>query len=156
MYVRTDSGLVLAERSADEAAISRALAEIDPELVLVRQIDPVFNRWSWRVNCVSPRGQYDLVCVWEDENREPLPLSSALVEKVKMLRRDSRAAYVDSEARNEIRRQEIAKQEERDLEASISDLEPRARSGRLPILPRRSVGARIRAERLARERRESS
>lgn len=133
MYVRTDSGLVLAEASADEAAISGYLKEVDPELELVRQVDPVFMMWSWRVNVRSPRGDVSLVCVWEDENRMPLPLSSALVEKVKSLRKDSRERQLDADVANELHRQRLRKDAEDRVQDVIDDHRKRAGRNRAPM-----------------------
>lgn len=97
------SGLVVAEESADEAGLQRALNRIDHpaarRLVLTREVDRKHDCWVWLVHVVvSDDRPAVYVCRWDDERGRPLPLSSGLVERVReQLARDGDpAAMVDA------------------------------------------------------------
>jgi hypothetical protein len=83
VYTRR-SGLVVAEESADEAGLQRALAQLDPRLVLTREVDRRHGCFVWLVHViVSDDRPAVYVCRWDDHRGVPLPLSSGLVERVR-------------------------------------------------------------------------
>jgi hypothetical protein len=135
VYIRTDSGLVLAEHAQDEAAVARALREHDDELRLVRQYDLDLRVPVWKVYRYAGSDRpAQFLCAWISEDGIPLPLSHQLVEKVKQMDRNTRSAYLDEEARNAAKRERDAKQAQRDAE-DLAD-EYRRRAGRSPAFHR--------------------
>lgn len=83
VYLRK-SGLVVAEESADEAALWRALnQEIDDRLILTREVDRKHQTWVWQVRVMVSTTRCDYVCDWRDQQGRPLPLSSGLLERVR-------------------------------------------------------------------------
>jgi hypothetical protein len=123
----SDSGLLLPTQGMDEAAVRRALTEHDPELVLLPPGVDVYGRpWPERQGYrvyrkVGGDKPIEFICFWGNDQFEPYPLSSALVDKVKELDRNTRSRQLDEYVREEQRRQEIEKQEQRDQEALASD-----------------------------------
>ena len=73
------------------------------------------------------------MCVWQSDRGEPYPLSSALLDLVDRLDRNSRGAYQGEDELDLERQAEIARQLERDNEALADDWIPR--HGR-PVLHR--------------------
>ena len=91
-------GLTVATSSSDYQSVQRAIKEIDDCYML----DDLSGAGDWVVLC--RRGSEmppDVVVTWRDENGNPLPLSSGLVEKVKRLRADSRWTEPDPDVLNE-------------------------------------------------------
>lgn len=126
-YSQTESGLVLPSQGSDEAAVRRALKEHDPELVLLPPgVDvagrPAPERVGYRVYRRSGGDRpLDFVCFWGNDQFDPYPLSSSLIDRVKELDRNTASLHLDELARDEIRRQEIAATSARDQEALAAD-----------------------------------
>jgi hypothetical protein len=143
-YRQTDSGLLLAE---EESAVAESLWEYDRNLKLRSAVDAA-GRTFWSVRAHVGGDIPDrLVCVWVDEQGNPLPLSSGLLELVKQLDPNTRSVYLDEDTRNERRRAEVekvARQRDADL---ADDMIPK--HGR-PVLPRSQSLRRARDKRRAR------
>lgn len=131
---RLGSGLVAVEIGTDGAALERELQKRDPALQLQGWPAPEWGCISWRVVRTAGLDRPpETICYWMNEaTGEPYPLSSALLDKVDQLDRNSRGVYVSAEERNARREAEIAKQQERDNEAMLDWI---PRHGR-PVLPR--------------------
>lgn len=130
------SGLLVPE-GAQEAAIQRALQQHDPDLRLVPQDSDVYGRriyHVWRYN--GPDRDAHRVCVWADEQLNPLPLSSALVDYVQSLDRNGRGRQVDVDELERKFREEQRKDYRRDAEAILADHDPRIEGKRHQPLPR--------------------
>lgn len=113
---RTGSGLVLAEQAQDEAAVTRALKQIDRRLFLWPPdgLSPYYR-------VVESRGddrEAEIICTWmDDATLAPLPLSSGLIDRVDRLRLDARNKGIDADAFNALRSERIqAEQQEIALE----------------------------------------
>lgn len=86
ILTRRESGLIVAENSADERTIQRALKDFDPHLVLTWEVDPTGVQ-VWNVHYVESGDRPAIfIAAWRDDYGTPLPLSSSLVDKVKSLR----------------------------------------------------------------------
>lgn len=115
----TAGGLVVAEHAQDEKAVARAL----------RQIDERFTLWPpdamspyYRVYCrVSDWQESVCVCTWMDEQGQPLPLSSGLLNEVDRLRLDARNKEIDADTFNRLRSERIAKEKADRGEAIIGE-----------------------------------
>lgn len=135
VYTRTGGGLVVAEHGQDEAAAARTLREYDPELRLVRQYDDVRRTPVWKVYSYrGPDQPAVFLLAWTDDRGVPLPLSSRLLDKVKELDRNSRAAHVDEDVLNARKREREARQLEQDMQDLADDW--RTREGRSAVLHR--------------------
>lgn len=118
----TGTGLVVAEHSADEAALQHALREIDDRYVLQKHPGDVPGGFVFKVFCVVSEDQ-EAVCVltWADDHGRPLPLSSGLIEEVKRWRPEARARRgPDADERNR-RLEQRREQERREALAAITD-----------------------------------
>lgn len=94
----TASGLIVAEQSADEAGLSRALKQIDDRLVLQRA------GMYYQVLCVTGWDRPDQVTTiltWMDAAGNPLPLSSGVLDAVQALHVGARSQGPDADERNE-------------------------------------------------------
>jgi len=131
---QTRSGLVLAETGADGAAIERELKKRDPLLSLQGVLSRQYGRILWRVLREAGADGPETICFWQpEEGGEPYPLSSALLDLVDRLDRNSRGVYAGADELDARRRAELARQIERDNEALADDWNPK--HGR-PVLPR--------------------
>lgn len=143
-----ESGLVLATDAMDSAALERALKKRDPLLGLQGWPSEIHGTILWKVVRQSPGRAPETVCVWQSDRGEPYPLSSALLDLVDKLDRNTRSSYGTVEERNEQRRAEFARQEANDNEAIIDDttfkhgrpLIPRSQSLRMSRDKRRNRG----------------
>lgn len=91
---------VVTDATTDEDAVRRELKQIDDRYML--DAVPGSHGMTWVVLCrlgsdLPPRP----VLNWTDGNDRPLPLTLALVEKVKRLRADSRWREPDADELNE-------------------------------------------------------
>jgi hypothetical protein len=138
VYSRQDSGLVLAEHGADEAAVARALRQHDPDLRLVRQLDLERKVQVWKVyRYAGSNREAEFLLAWQTPRGEPMPLSMSLVDEVLRHDRNSRAAdLVDADTANARLVQKQRNQSEADAEAARDDWRARAEKGRLPVFPR--------------------
>lgn len=89
-YTHGHGGL-LAPEGALEAAVSRQLKELDPDLRLVPQDSSAFGTRIYKVyKYQGPDRPATFILLWGDGNGTPYPLSSALVEEVKRYDRGGR------------------------------------------------------------------
>lgn len=88
VYSRHGGELLLAERAADERAVSAALKDFDRTLRLVWEVDQKTGLQVWNVVAVwSPEHPAVQVLTWRDETTlAPYPLTMRLVDEVKRLR----------------------------------------------------------------------
>jgi hypothetical protein len=85
----TDSGLILRERE-DGLAVARALREYDRDLSLV-----VDSHGLWRVYAGDA-----FVCDWSDRDGTPLPLTMGLLDKIKLLDKNTSSKAPDPDELN--------------------------------------------------------
>jgi hypothetical protein len=133
MYARSDSGLVYPVEGMDGAAVRAALKEHDRNLDLIQQLDPQWGRWVFKVTYATG-GPSEVLFAWRAPSGEPLPLSSALIDKVKQLDRNTAFAAPDADHLNA---QHLDERRE-DWEEARQDLKDDylRRAKRQPILPR--------------------
>ena len=111
----------------DEAAVRRLLRDYDPDLRLV------------------PRGQHysvyrytggdrpaEFVLAWTDNDGNGLPLSSAILDKVKLLDRNTRSKAPDADELEHKRKLQLLKKEQSDAEDVRDDY--KSLHGRIPHL----------------------
>lgn len=127
------SGIVLANEAMDAAALERQLKKRDPLLALQGWPSETHRTLLWKVVRHSPDRPPETVCVWQSDRGEPYPLSSALLDLVDTLDRNSRTTYLSDDERNARHRAQIARNAERDNEAIVNDTT--FRHGR-PLIPR--------------------
>lgn len=119
---RHESGLILAEKSEGWAGLRRALKQIDRQLVLW---PPDAMSPYWRVlRRVADDQPCVEVLVWMDDNMNPLPLSSGILEAVQRLRVDGRNQGPTADERNAQLHENNRKQSERDREALKDEYRP--------------------------------
>jgi hypothetical protein len=81
----TGSGLLVAEEPASAAQIGRLLREHEPRLRLVPQQDEARRCLLWQVWRHNGNDRpADYIVTWMDQYGEPLPLSTQIVERVKL------------------------------------------------------------------------
>lgn len=132
-YTRSESGLILAEQTPDAAALERQLKQIDRRLSLQAWPQPDgLPVWKVVLHYAGDRPP-ETIASWIDQQGEPLPLSSRLVDLVQSLDRNSRVAFVDADGKNAQFAEQRERDNARDEEALISDW--RFPHGR-PVLPR--------------------
>lgn len=130
-----DSGLVLAEEHRDEAAVSRALKEIDPRLVLQKERANAEGGWKYKVYRIWSEDQPPTpVLTWTDAYGYPLPLTWGLIDKVKVHYVGFRGNeyYVSEDEHNSRYRAALDKQLKDDLAAITEEHKPRL-SGRTTV-----------------------
>ena len=89
VHERTDSGLLVARKSGEGAAVADALRDHDRELRLVPQWSQAIGQYWAVYRYQGSERPAKLVCVWVDhERQEAKPLSHGLVDRVKELDRN--------------------------------------------------------------------
>ena len=132
-YLETDSGLAVPLTGADEASVSRALKEYDPDLLLIPQDSDVYGRRIYRVaRRVGGDRPVQWIVTWRTREGDALPLSHRLVEKVKELDLNSRNRVDDPDDLNA----QLRVERERDLEREMENLREDWMRKSIPILPR--------------------
>lgn len=130
----TGLGFVVAEEAADEAQLSRALREIDRDLVLQKERADVGGGWVYKVVQIVSDDYAPVVFVWCDRQGNPLPLSSGLVEEFKGLRKEAASRRgPDADERNRRLVERTRQQIETDRETVIAEHRPRVEKGRMGI-----------------------
>lgn len=131
----TGAGLVIAEQSADEASIARALKQIDSRLVLQKHPAEIRGGWVYKVFAIVSDDQpAEAVCTWADEYGNPLELSSGLVDLVNRLRPDARSRRgPDSDERNAAHREQLQRAREEDAERVNEDHRAKIERGRVTV-----------------------
>lgn len=117
---RTDSGLVVVEQSTDGAAVGRALRQHDSSLELQQWPHPS-GQWLYKVVARTGDGPPHTVYVHQAHDGTPLPLSSRIVDEVRLLDRNSRRPHADEDELDRQHRAQLARDEERDRDALIDD-----------------------------------
>lgn len=101
----TRSGLVLAEQAGDEAALGRALKDLDRDLILVKDRDEKYQAWVWKVFVwIGDDRPAIHVLDWRDDHGIPKPLTAGIIDAVNAQRRDRPGGYdalAASDAANE-------------------------------------------------------
>lgn len=127
-----DSGLILAEQHEDESRVSRALKEIDPRLVLQKEMANAEGGWKYKVLRVWSEDQPPTpVLTWTDAYGYPLPLTWGLIDKVKVhyLGFRGNEYYVSEDEHNKRYQERMDKQLKNDMAAIAEEHKPRL-SGR--------------------------
>lgn len=128
------SGLLVAEHAADHEAVARMLREYEPRLRLVPQRDEARRCMLWQVyEYLGPDREAFHVCSWVDTDGAPLPLSSALVEKVKSQDKRGRGEIVDVNAANQRHREKLNREQEARFDAVAADHAPYLDRGRRSV-----------------------
>lgn len=134
-YRQDDNGLVVAETTRDESAITRALKEIDPRLALQKERASIEGGWRYKVLRVWSEDQPPTpILTWTDSYGNPLPLTDGIIDKVRVHMLGFRANdfYVSADEHNEKLQAARDKQRRDDVEAIASEHLPRL-SGRLSV-----------------------
>lgn len=117
----TGSGLLVAEQSVDERAVSRLLRQHDDSLRLVPQRDEARMCTLWCVYRYMGGDRPALfICAWQTPDGEPLPLSARLLDKVQQLDGRTTGAPPNPDELNRQHRERLAK-ERRDRHDDIAD-----------------------------------
>jgi hypothetical protein len=112
-------GLIVAEESADEAAMTRALRRTDDRLRLIKEVDQRHGCFVWEVYCVVSDDQPAIqVCSWRDDYGTPLPLSNGLLDMVQSLRPENRGQRVDADEHN----RKLAEERQRTVANEVDEL----------------------------------
>lgn len=99
-FDQTDGGLLL-PRGAQEAAVRRLLEEHDRNLRLYPVVDYEHQMEVWIVAVQTAPGQSRILLSWRDENGVPLPLSSAILDRVQQHDRNTRGGFPDEDKLND-------------------------------------------------------
>lgn len=102
---RERGGVAVYEYAQDENQIQRALKAIDDRLVLWPP-DGMCAYYRVARN-VSDWQDAEIIASWKDQNGNPLPLSSGLIDEVDRLRRDARNKGLDVDAYNAKRTEDL-------------------------------------------------
>jgi len=134
VHSQTDSGLVIAEESADEAAVARALKQLDPTLELTKQIDPAYMRWVYKVHsCLGSERPPVFITDWRDKDGTPRDLTFSLVDRVRRLDRNSRSEALEADRMNDEFERKTLMRRQDELDALRSEYEPALKSNRLAV-----------------------
>lgn len=140
---RSGSALVVAREAADEGGLQHALARLDPNLILIRDLDEATGATLYKVMYwVADDRPAQWVCDWRDppgsHDGPPAQLSSGLLDLVESQRRDRPGGYDASKAADEANARLVARRRKdaHDLVDAVAD-EHRAR------IDRASVGIRV-------------
>lgn len=128
---QTESGIVLAEHAADGAGLSRALKQIDRNLVLW---PPDAMSPYWRV--LERRGDdhpAETILTWMGVDGAPLPLSSGILDAVQRIRRDGRGHGPTPEERNAELEAAVKKERRDGLDALADEYRPYLDRGRVGV-----------------------
>lgn len=132
---RHGSNLLVAANAVDERAITHALNDLKPGLFLDVDHNEEHSCLEYKVRLRYSRGQAPVyICGWCDENGRPLPLSSALIEKVKRLIEVDTSAAVA--AHNKSVKEEAAKATGDEVEDVARDMLPFIQGKRAAVLHR--------------------
>lgn len=127
------SGLVLAVEGMDEEAASRALKRLDRRLVLQKHPAAVEGGWVYKVVCVVSDNHAPVVLTWMDEHGRPLPLSSAIVDRMQAQYVGARNKEPDEDEHNARVRQELEKDRASLADAVVTDHRPYIERGRVSV-----------------------
>jgi hypothetical protein len=130
---QTESGIVYPAEGMDGARIRAALKEHDRNLDLIQQLDPDWGRWVYKVTYSTGSGD-EVLFAWRGANGEPLELSSALLDKVKRLDKNTSVAAPDADALNDRHLKSRKKDWDDSTDDLVDDYLPRSR--RKSLLPR--------------------
>lgn len=134
--VSGSSGLLL-PHGAEEAAVAAALKRHDPELRLVPQDSDHFGRRIYKVYRYNgPDRDAQFVCGWWNDDLEPLPISSALVDYVQFLDRNTAGRQLDVDELDAKHKAERRADYMRDAEAIVAEFGPKIDGRRSSPLPR--------------------
>ena len=124
--IQSSSGLLVPE-GALEAAVSRQLRELDPDLRLVPQDSDAYGQRIYKVfKYMGSERPAQFILMWGDGNGNPYPLSSALVEEIKRYDRGGRGheALPDPDEQNRKLNERKRKQDADDFDALAETYEP--------------------------------
>ena len=132
------SGLIVAEESADEAAMAQALKALDRDLILVKERDEKYEAWVWKVFVWAGDDRPAVpVMDWREHGLgRPLPLTSGIVDAVDAQRRDRRGGYdalAESDAANERLRESRRKDFDDGIAAVEDDFRAQLERGRKQV-----------------------
>jgi hypothetical protein len=121
---RTRSGLVVAEEAGDEARLSRALKDIDRDLILVRDRDEKYRMWVWKVLVWAGDDRPAMhVLDWrEGGTGRPFPLTSGIVDAVDGQRRDRPGGF-DAMAESDLANDRLRELRRREFDGAVADIE---------------------------------
>jgi hypothetical protein len=135
VYSRTGSGLLLAEEGADAASISRALRQMDPELILQPDFSQSLQQTVWKVYRYQGDRPPVFVMAFVNERGDPYPLSSRILDMVRGLDKNSRWETPDPDVLNaaaEVERQKVRDRIYEDLADDVATVGGRGHAGMLP------------------------
>ena len=115
---QTSSGLLVPE-GAHEAAVRKALRQLDDDLRLVPVDSDAYGRRIYKV--VRYQGSerpFVPVLFWGDEYGNPYPLSMSIVDAVQRLDRNTRGTVPDSDTRNA----ELVERRRREADADLDEI----------------------------------
>ena len=130
---QTDSGLIYPAEGMDGAQVRAALKQHDRNLDLIQQLDPDWRRWVYKVTYSTGSGD-QVLFAWRGPGGEPLELSSAIIDRVKLLDKNTPVAAPNEDALNEAPLERRRKDWEQTSDDLADDYLPRTR--RKAILPR--------------------
>src|SRR6266498_675093 len=131
-------GLLLPE-GALEASVAQQLRNLDPDLRLVPQNSDAYGRRVYKVyKYMGSERPAQFILMWGDENGNPFPLSSQLVEEVKRHDRNQRGhdTLIDEDAWNPRLEAERRKQAEEEIMEIGREYEKRISGKSYAVLPR--------------------
>jgi hypothetical protein len=129
-----ESGLVLAEESADEAGLGRALKQIDRRYILQKNPDGD-QPDLYVVSCIVNEDEPPIrILAWADDDGTPRPLSSGLVDEVKKWRPEARNRRgPDADERNRQHRERVERERQEQLAEVTADHKARVSKGRRSV-----------------------
>lgn len=135
---RRPSGLWVASDAQDERSAQAELGRIDDRLFLDQEY--VKGGICYVVKLHQGDREPHVVCYWTDEHGQPLPLSSALAEKVRSLDRNAQGPQADAATRareaNDQLMQKMNDESHDDYAAVTDDARPFLVDTRSGVLPR--------------------
>lgn len=123
---QANSGLFVAEQVPDSDAVERALNAVDhpiaKRLFVTREVDHGYDTYVWRVMVDNGDQAAECITEWRDDYGRPLPLSSALVDKVqKQIRSGDGERLIDELLASNKRREERVNEEIDEAFQAISE-----------------------------------
>jgi len=142
------AGLYVVEQAADFATIDRELRRFDDRLSLTFEIDSRTQHRVYQVLCQYAGDHVAVLCEWRDEWGFPLPLSSGLIEQVRVQR--AQEAVTDYAAINAAAAARAAQESDEEMDEITRDMGPRISAKRSAVLQRGAGLRRARDRRRAR------
>lgn len=154
MRIARHGALAVVETAHDKDFVQRRLKELDPALFLEKQIT-LQNEEVWCV-CVDVGLDHPPITImeWRDDDDKPIPyLSERIVARVSQFERDSGKLIARVVEENARKVERARREADENYETVVKETAKFMHPMHAGLLPRRGIGEKAKAKRLAEQRR---